>query len=188
MSEEIKKSIKNGTEHNWRLRAFTRSKTPPPPPFHSVLPITFPLLIIPAERDGAHQTVLVNPGPGTGSELLLCLAIPIEPERWQWQETQNAWRFTDRMDGEDDLSAKHCSSFRCRHGRLFLASTFRTHRIFRASTQEHTSNTPSISPFLYFSTSVFIMTVPLSLPTTFSGCCKLLDLDRSGGKNSTKND
>lgn len=65
------------------------------------------------------RRIAVNPGPGTGSQWLLRLAIPIEPARWQGQERQDAWRFPDGKNGEDDLSAKERSSFYSRYGRLF---------------------------------------------------------------------
>lgn len=50
------------TQHNWQLHAFAGSKLLPPAhpppctPTDSVLPTPFPLLIIPQQKDGAHQT------------------------------------------------------------------------------------------------------------------------------------
>lgn len=65
------------------------------------------------------RRIAANSGPGTGSQWLLRLAIPIEPACWQGQERQDAWRFSDGKNGEDDLSAKKRSSFYSRYGRRF---------------------------------------------------------------------
>lgn len=110
-------------QHNWQLHPFAHSK-PPAPPSSPAFPLCSSNTISsfnypPAKKMEHIRRIAVNPGPGTGSQWLLRLAIPIEPVRWQWQDREDAWRFSDRKNGEDDLSAKERSSFYSRRGRLF---------------------------------------------------------------------
>lgn len=115
--------------------------------FHSVLPTPFPLLIIPQQKDGAHQT---HRGKSWPWHRLIVAPASGNPDRacarWQWQERQDACRFSDRKNGEDELSAKEVLILLLAW-EAFLASTFRSYHIFStrlASSQKQNSHRPLV--------------------------------------------
>lgn len=76
--------------------------------FHYVLPTPFPLLIIPRQKDGAHQTHRGKSWPWQWLIVAPRLAVPIERQcasAGSDKRRDGAWRFSDRKNGEDDLSA-----------------------------------------------------------------------------------
>lgn len=96
------------TLHNWQLHPFARSKPPPSSCFsHSVLRTPFPLLIIPQQKDGAHQThrgkswpwhgLIVAPASGN-PDRACALAVTREGGCLEifWQKEWRGWSLSKR--------------------------------------------------------------------------------------------